>query len=105
MNEYFIRLKDLIEETYSLNGGRRIVLIGHSMGNNYLLYFLNNQSRDWKEKYIVTYISLSAPWIGSVKPLLLMTSGINNFLQLLLSTHVLNSTLININTIYLFIYF
>jgi len=53
------------------------VLLGHSMGNLYILYFLNIQTQEWKDKFIRSFISLGGPWGGSVKPIRLMASGDN----------------------------
>ena len=75
MEGFVANLTSLIEETYNMNNKRRVVLLGHSMGNNYIKYLLNHQDIKWKNKYNETYISLSAPWAGSVKPLRLMASG------------------------------
>ncbi|XP_029464725.1 phosphatidylcholine-sterol acyltransferase isoform X2 [Rhinatrema bivittatum] len=74
--EYFHQLKDLIEEmkeTYQ----RPVFLIGHSLGNLYLLYFLINQSQEWKDAHIKGFVSLGAPWGGAIKPLLVLMSGDN----------------------------
>ncbi len=43
METYYGNLTNLIEETYRINGNRQVVLIGHSMGNPVLLYFLNQK--------------------------------------------------------------
>lgn len=50
-------------------------LLGHSMGCNYILYFLNRQSQAWKERYIQSFIALGAPWGGAVKSLRVLASG------------------------------
>lgn len=52
-----------------------VYLLGHSMGNNYILYFLNQQTQDWKDHYIKGFISLGAPWGGAIKPLRVLASG------------------------------
>lgn len=52
-----------------------VYLFGHSMGNNYILYFLNQQTQDWKDRYIKGFISLGAPWGGAVKSLRVLASG------------------------------
>lgn len=75
MSEFLKNLTDLIEETYAINNNTRVVLIGHSMGNNYILYLLNQKLSTWKKKYIEAFISIAAPWAGSVKTLRLIASG------------------------------
>ncbi|KAM4614019.1 phosphatidylcholine-sterol acyltransferase [Discoglossus pictus] len=72
--EYFQKLKALVEEMHE-QYNKSIFLIGHSLGNMYLLYFLNHQPQQWKDKYIKGFISLGAPWGGAVKPLLVLMSG------------------------------
>lgn len=43
--EWFKNVKSLIEETYYSNGNKKVVTIGHSMGNPYMLYFFNHQTQ------------------------------------------------------------
>ncbi|KAM4722985.1 phosphatidylcholine-sterol acyltransferase [Rhinophrynus dorsalis] len=75
--EYFDKLKHLIEEM-SEQYNKPVFIIGHSLGNLYLLYFLINQPQQWKDKYVKGFISLGAPWGGAVKPLLVLMSGDNH---------------------------
>ncbi|CAH8869427.1 unnamed protein product [Trichobilharzia szidati] len=76
-SDFMERLKLLVEETYENGQQRPVVLIGHSMGSLYTLNFLNKQTKEWKQKYVKSYISVSAPFGGSVKALLGITSGDN----------------------------
>ena len=73
--EYFAALKSLIENTYAMNYNRQVIMMGHSMGSNYALYFLNHQSQEWKDKYIKSFVSIAGPYGGSVKILKLLASG------------------------------
>ncbi|KAL9958911.1 hypothetical protein ACROYT_G035986 [Oculina patagonica] len=57
--EYLAKLKELIEDTYSANGNKKITLMSHSLGCPYSLVFLNKQNKDWKDKYILQWITLS----------------------------------------------
>ncbi|XP_053304549.1 phosphatidylcholine-sterol acyltransferase [Spea bombifrons] len=75
--EYFENLKLLIEEMSAAHD-MPVFLIGHSLGNLYLLYFLNQQPQPWKDRHIKGFISLGAPWGGAVKPLLVLMSGDNH---------------------------
>lgn len=77
MSEYLKMTVKLVEETYSLNNNQPVVLIGHSMGNLYILYLLNQQPQSWKDKFIKSFISIAGPWGGAVKTLRLMASGDN----------------------------
>lgn len=74
--EYFHKMKDLIEEMYEAYQ-KPVYLIGHSLGCLYLLYFLTKQPQEWKDQHINGFISLGAPWGGAVKPLLVLMSGDN----------------------------
>uniref|UniRef100_M3XHC8 Phosphatidylcholine-sterol acyltransferase n=1 Tax=Latimeria chalumnae TaxID=7897 RepID=M3XHC8_LATCH len=72
--DYFKRKAAMIEEMYDLYQSP-VFLIGHSMGNMYILYFLHNQPQAWKDKYIKGFISLGAPWGGAVKLLSVLATG------------------------------
>lgn len=67
--EWFIKMKHLVEETYTLNDDTPITLIVHSMGGPMTLLFLQMQSQQWKDQYIRRVISLAGAWGGSVKAL------------------------------------
>lgn len=72
--EYFLKLQRMIEEMAEKAGGP-VVLIAHSMGNMYTLYFLNQQPQVWKDRYIKAFICLGPPWAGVAKTLRVLTSG------------------------------
>ncbi|CAH0556856.1 unnamed protein product [Brassicogethes aeneus] len=65
--DYFVKLKKLIEETYEENGKAQVILLAHSMGSLMSLYFLNQQSQYWKDTYIKNMVTLAGVWGGSMK--------------------------------------
>ena len=77
LSEYFRSLTSLIEDTYRKNGNARVTLLAHSMGGIVALYFLNNQSQAWKDYYIHRFVSMNAPWKGTVVITQALASGFN----------------------------
>ena len=45
MSGLFVRLRQLIEHTYSVNGNKRVVIICHSMGNPLFVNFINTMTQ------------------------------------------------------------
>ncbi|OXU27331.1 hypothetical protein TSAR_007291 [Trichomalopsis sarcophagae] len=74
-DEYFVKLKDLVEETYIMNNNQPVTLVAHSMGGPMSLIFLQRQSQKWKDKYINSLITLAGAWGGSVKALKVFAIG------------------------------
>lgn len=73
--EFFAKLKDLIEETYIMNNNTPVTLVAHSMGGPMTLIMLQRQSQKWKDKYINAMITLSAVWAGSIKAVKVFAIG------------------------------
>ncbi|KAJ8918232.1 hypothetical protein NQ315_014102 [Exocentrus adspersus] len=73
--DYFVKLKQLIEDTYKTNNNTPVMMVAHSMGGPMSLCFLNLQSQSWKDKYIARLITLSAVWGGSMKALKVYAIG------------------------------
>ncbi|EFA04227.1 phospholipase A2 group XV [Tribolium castaneum] len=65
--QFFTDLKALIEQTYTENNNQPVIIIAHSMGGPMSLFFLNQQTQDWKDKYIRSLVTLSGAWGGSMK--------------------------------------
>lgn len=74
-DEFFIKLKSLIEETYTMNNDEPVTLIAHSMGGPMTLIFLQRQTEKWKDKYVNSLITLAGVWGGSVKALKVFAIG------------------------------
>ena len=73
---YYPRLKSLIEEMHQKNGNQRVVVACHSYGNSIFNYFLNNfVSSQWKQIYIDSFLSISAPWEGAPQAIRDLLSG------------------------------
>lgn len=73
--QWFVDLKQLVEETFELGGQQRITLLVHSMGGPMSLVFLQNQTKAWKDKYIARVISLAGAWAGSAKAVKVFAVG------------------------------
>jgi pimeloyl-ACP methyl ester carboxylesterase len=81
VKRYFADLKALIELAYDKTsacetGPKRVFVMGHSLGNPVLLYFLNTfVDQAWKDKYIRAFIPVGPPWTGSPKAYRTLLSG------------------------------
>ncbi|VDN03691.1 unnamed protein product, partial [Thelazia callipaeda] len=78
LQSYYANLRKLIEETYYYNGNKKVVIVAHSMGNPVMLYFYNNLvKQEWKDKFILSHVSISGAWGGSMQVIRLLASGYN----------------------------
>jgi lysophospholipase III len=75
LGQYFIDLKALVEETYTMNHDEPITFISHSMGAPMLMIFLQKQTETWKQKYIARMISIAGAYGGSAKALKVFAVG------------------------------
>lgn len=73
------RLRSLIEETYELNNNTKVACVSLSMGGLYFVAFLNQQSQEWKDKYIDSFISLDGAFGGSSSAVTALISSLALF--------------------------
>lgn len=66
---FFDALQKLIEGAVDKNGGQPVVIVGHSMGCLVTLFFLSRMMPTWTGRYVHAFISVSAPYLGSVTAL------------------------------------
>lgn len=65
--DFMTDMKKLVEDTVQSQGGKKAMIVCHSMGCLYSLYFLNQMPQQWKDQHILQLTSLGAPWAGAVK--------------------------------------
>uniref|UniRef100_A0A4W5P736 Phospholipase A2, group XV n=1 Tax=Hucho hucho TaxID=62062 RepID=A0A4W5P736_9TELE len=100
---YFMRLQHMIEEM-AMKARGPVVLMAHSMGNMYTLYFLNHQPQAWKDRYIKAFVSLGAPWAGVAKTLRVVATGDNNRIPVISSLKIRSQQRSAVSTTWLFPY-
>jgi len=72
---FYEDLTQLIETTSRQNGGKKVVVVAHSLGNILFSNYLNERNEKWKDKYIRHYLAISAPWKGVVRCVRDLLSG------------------------------
>lgn len=81
--KYSKDLKELIETAYTQNSNKAVVLVAHSLGGLWALYFLNQQPLSWRKQFIKSFVSIAAPWGGTVQEMLTFASGYTEGIALL----------------------
>eukprot|EP01018_Ginkgo_biloba_P007082 Gb_09842 [translate_table: standard] len=72
---YLRDLQKLVEEAYTFNSDKKVILVSHSLGGLWVLHFLNQQPFSWRQKYIKHFIAIAAPWGGTVQLMRTFASG------------------------------
>ncbi|KAJ5075635.1 group xv phospholipase a2 [Anaeramoeba ignava] len=88
LTDYFELLKYTVEYSYSINNGMRVNLMTHSMGCTIATYFLANQTQEWKDKYISTFIPLSPPMGGVFKGINSLVEGENFGIPIIIGSEI-----------------
>jgi alpha-beta hydrolase superfamily lysophospholipase len=81
-SHFFEHFEELIERAYEQNDGERVHIIAHSMGAPTALAFLNKKDQHWIDKYIATFLPISAPWSGTglvSEEIIVSNRNINSF--------------------------
>ncbi|KAM8717314.1 hypothetical protein ACLKA7_004076 [Drosophila subpalustris] len=73
--QFFIDLKQLVEDAYEANNRTAVTFITHSMGSPMTLVFLQEQTLEWKTQYVRRQISLAGAWAGSMKAVKVFAMG------------------------------
>ena len=73
--KYLKDLKELVETASKANGDQPVVVFAHSMGGLWTLYFLNQQSLEWRHRYVARFVAVSVPWGGAVEQMMTFASG------------------------------
>jgi len=76
-DEYFLKVKKLVEDAYESNGKTPVLLLCHSMGSPMMLYFLHRQTQAWKDVYIKSLVTLAGVWGGTARALKVFAVGDN----------------------------
>lgn len=75
---YFSQLKDLIEDTFHRNNATRVHVLGHSLGGPVANLFLSRYvNKQWKDKFIASFISIGGPFGGAPITASLVFTGFN----------------------------
>ncbi len=79
-DHYFSKLKMSIELFKQAHGGKKVVIIAHSLGSNVWLYFqkwveARAGDRGWIDKHIEAFVNIAGPLLGAPKSISTILSG------------------------------
>jgi len=69
------QLGNLVAHARSMTGMKKVHIISHSLGGPTTLAFLNDQTPEWLNENIASFIPIAGPWSGAAKPLRTALSG------------------------------
>jgi len=72
---WLLKMTHLIESTSANNNDQKVVLLSHSMGCLYTLWFLNQKTTSWKNQYIKRWIATSGVFGGAGTGVVQLVSG------------------------------
>jgi len=76
---YFSSLKATIEELYHNSGGKKVVVICHSLGNRAMHYFVRfmekHYGRQWQSTYIEVWMAIGPLFLGAPKSIRAVVTG------------------------------
>jgi lysophospholipase III len=73
--EFCGSLANLIQQSVQ-NNGKKAIILGHDLGSPLANYFLTKSSKEWKDQYIQSFISVSGAFGGCPKALRTLLSGV-----------------------------
>lgn len=73
--KYLENLRKLVEEAYTSNDNKQVILVSHSLGGLWVLHFLNRQPLSWRKQYVKHFVAIAAPWGGTVQEMKTFASG------------------------------
>lgn len=77
-NDFNALLKRAIGYLYDLTG-KKVTIIGHSLGNNHILHAFNTMDQVEKDQMVFEYIAIGPPFTGTLNSLQAELSGFKEF--------------------------
>ena len=82
------KMTNLVEETYECNDYSRVTLLSHSLGCLYTLWFLNQKSQEWKDKFILNWIPIAGVFGGAGTGIKQVVYTLHFYIFLVFSYHM-----------------
>uniref|UniRef100_K3W971 Phospholipid:diacylglycerol acyltransferase n=1 Tax=Globisporangium ultimum (strain ATCC 200006 / CBS 805.95 / DAOM BR144) TaxID=431595 RepID=K3W971_GLOUD len=82
-DQYFTKLKFMIEMAKASSGGRKVVLVTHSYATQVIYYFMKwvesenggKQGPNWVDNNVEAFINIAGPTLGTIKSISALLSG------------------------------